>query len=362
MTAVPRRVCVVGLDHMHAGDQVGVIRDIDGARLAGVWDASPERLARFGEELAIEAGELFPDLDEMLDRAAPDVAVVCSTTAAHRGVTERLTARGIHVLLEKPFGPNLEDVAAMIAAAERAGVLLGVNWPLAWYPSHRTAHRLIADGAIGAVTEVHYYDGNRGPLFHSHGKRVIDDMTARALKDGSWWYDPEQGGGSLRDYLGYGATLATWFRGGELPDVVVAVAHSAAGDRVDEQSVTVGLYPSGLSTFQTRWGTFTDPWTEQPQPRCGFVLVGQSGTLSSWDYDEFVTLQTQQQPSSTRVPVDAIPAHEGSGLGNLLHCLDRGSRLYGPLSSGTSRDGQRIVEAAAVSAREGRAVRLGELE
>ena len=54
----------------------------------------------------------------------------------------------------------------MQRAMEGTDKLLAINWPLAWYPPHRTARRLIAEGEIGEVIEVHYYDGNRGPLWH----------------------------------------------------------------------------------------------------------------------------------------------------------------------------------------------------
>ena len=50
-----------------------------------------------------------------------------------------------------------------------------------------------------------------------------------------------------------------------------------------------------LSKFETRWGTFTDPWTLQPQPKCGFVIVGSEGTISSYDYEEVIRVQTRAQ-------------------------------------------------------------------
>ena len=48
----------------------------------------------------------------------------------------------------------------------KPGQKLAINWPLAWYRSHNTAKRLLDEGRIGDLIEVHYYDGNRGPLYH----------------------------------------------------------------------------------------------------------------------------------------------------------------------------------------------------
>jgi glucose-fructose oxidoreductase len=68
---------------------------------------------------------------------------------------------------------------------------------------------------------------------------------------------------------------------------------------VDQHSITIVRYDianSGLSKFETRWGTFTDPWTNQPQPKCGFVLVGRNGTISTYDYEKQIRVQTLGRP------------------------------------------------------------------
>ena len=41
----------------------------------------------------------------------------------------------------------------MIAAMAKTGRAFAVNWPLAWYPSHRTAKRIVDEGTIGEVIE-----------------------------------------------------------------------------------------------------------------------------------------------------------------------------------------------------------------
>jgi predicted dehydrogenase len=341
-----RRVVGIGFDHMHMGDQLRVAAADPGAEIVGVVDSSAERMSRVCSDVGLTdvPQVLLDDADVALDAWRPDVAIVCSTTAEHRPWVERLAARGIHVQLEKPFGPAVADADAMIAAAERHGVTVAVNW------------RLIAERAIGTVTEVHYYDGNRGPLRHLHDKIEVDAETVD--KSGSWWYRKDAGGGSLLDYLGYGTTLATWFRNGEAPSSITAVAHVPAGLEVDEQSVVVASYPGGLSTFQTRWGTYTDPWTHQPQPRCGFVVTGTEGTISSWDYDEHVTVQDAGSPEGRQVPVDVLPPHERNGLAALLHHLDTSEPLDGPMTTGICRTGQLMVDAAVRSVESGSSVSL----
>ena len=131
-----------------------------------------------------------------------------------------------------------------------------------------------------------------------------------------------------------------------------------AGLEVDEHSVAVARYAFGLSKFETRWGTFTDPWTHPPQPRCGFVLVGREGTISSYDYAESVRVQTRQRPEGFEVPSDVLAAPLRNPIEYVLSRIENGQPLEGPLSPAVSRVGQQIVDAAVLSAREKRTVRL----
>jgi len=130
------------------------------------------------------------------------------------------------------------------------------------------------------------------------------------------------------------------------------------GLEVDEHSITVARYASGLSKFETRWGTFTDPWTHQPQPKCGFVIVGGEGTITSYDYALAVSVQTRERPEVHPVTIDPVEAPHRNAVEHLLHCLSTGEPLVGPLTPAMSRLGQQMVETAAASAAAGRALPL----
>jgi predicted dehydrogenase len=236
------------------------------------------------------------------------------------------------------------------------GKLLAVNWPLRWSPSAVTAKRLIDEGFIGEVRAYHHYGGNRGPLYHGADK--IEKEPTAEDKAASWFYKRDAGGGSLLDYLGYGTTLGTWFIGGKSPIEVSAVVDEPAGLEVDEHSIVVSRYATGLSKCETRWGTFTDPWTHQPQPKCGFVICGSDGTIACYDYEPSVRVQTRARPEGYDIPADELRAPERDPIEYFLHCISTGTPLDGPLSPGISRIGQQIVDSAVLSAREKRTVTL----
>jgi predicted dehydrogenase len=348
----------ISFDHMHMGDLLRQVHEHPDAEIAGIFDPDRKHMESAIRTFSIPEDRIFTDLDECLSKAKADLAIVCSATAEHANSVEKVAPHGLHVMIEKPFAANVADARRIIKAMEGTGKLLAVNWPLAWYPSHNTAKRLIDEGAIGELIEVHFYDGNRGPLFHLADKVEVSLEQVEAQKPGSWWYKRASGGGSLLDYLGYGTTLGSWFMNGVEPLEVTSIVDETPGIEVDQHSITVCRYSRGLSKFETRWGTLTDPWTQQPQPKCGFVLVGTDGSIGSGDYDDFVTLQTRQDANHRKVPADTLPAGRRAIIEYMLARIEDGEPISGPLDPKLCLTGQRVIDSAVQSSREKRAVPL----
>jgi len=356
---MPRwKVVGISFEHMHMGDLLREAYEHPDAEIVGVCDPDRARMADAIANFALPAERVFADLETCLRATRPDLAILCPATARHAEVVEQVAALGVDILLEKPFAASLADADRMLAAVAKYSVRLAINWPLRWYPSHVTTKRLIEEGVIGDVLEVHFYDGNRGPLYHRADKVVVSDEEVQREKAASWWYKRASGGGSLLDYLGYGATLGTWFLNGEAPIEITAIVDQPEGLEVDEHSITVCRYRRGLSKLETRWGTLTDPWTTQPQPKCGFTIVGSQGTITSYDYDAHVGLQTRARPEIHQIAVDIIAAPFRKPVEYVLHCKATGRPFEGPLDPALCRTAQRIVDTAALSAKERRTLPL----
>ncbi|NCT11378.1 MAG: Gfo/Idh/MocA family oxidoreductase [Rhodobacterales bacterium] len=353
----PARVVGINFDHMHMGDLLRQVADHPEAEIAGICDADPARMQAAVASFDIAPDKVFTDVAACM-ALAPDLVILCPATADHARFVEMVAPYGRNILVEKPFAASLADADRMIAACAASGARLAINWPLAWYPCHVTTKRLIDDGVIGDLREVHFYDGNRGPLFHLADKVTVTADEVEQQKPTSWWYKAASGGGSLLDYLGYGATLGTWFMNGAAPLDVTATTWGAPGLEVDEHSITVLRYAQGLSKMETRWGTLTDPWTQQPQPKCGFVLVGSHGTISSYDFEPHVTVQTRAAPTPVQVPNDPVTAPDRGPVEHVLHAFATGGALRGPLDPVIARVGQQIVDTAHASARAGRTLPL----
>jgi predicted dehydrogenase len=348
----------INFDHMHMGDLLRLVHDHPNAEIVGIFDPVRAKMTQAMANFNISENCVFTDFDTCMKATKPDLAILCAAPADHADYTERLANYAVHVMVEKPFAASATDARRMIAAMKNAKKRLAVNWPLAWIESHVTAKRLIDEGAIGQLTEVHFNDGNRGPLYHLADKVDVSLVQVERQKPGSWWYKRASGGGSLLDYLGYGATLGTWYMNGEAPIEITCTVDESAGIEVDQHSITVCRYSRGLSKMETRWGTITDPWIIQPQPNCGFVFVGTNGTIVSDDYADHVMVQTRTQQTPTSVPADALPIGRRNVIEYMLGCIDRGEDISGPLDPEVSLTGQRIVDTAARAAREKRTLAL----
>lgn len=89
------------------------------ARLVGIYDTRAERAAEIAKQFRTTA---YPSLDALL--ADVEAVSVVVPTTAHHEVGLAALARGRHVLVEKPIAAELAQAEQLVAAAERAGVLL----------------------------------------------------------------------------------------------------------------------------------------------------------------------------------------------------------------------------------------------
>ena len=88
------------------------------------------------------------------------------------------------------------------------------------------------------------------------------------------------------------------------------------------------------------------------------MLRGTKGTLSSYDAEGSVRIQTAECPEGRDVAALPLVSPERNPIEYFLHCLETGTPVTGPLSVEISRIGQQIVDSAVLSASEGRTVAL----
>lgn len=123
--------------------QLEVIVTRDAARIQAAQQRYPQAriLADWASLLQqIDSGDLQIDL-----------IVLATPPGLHAQQARDASARGIHLVVDKPFAANANEAEQMIADAERANTLLTVFHNRRWDGDFLTLKRLLADEALGQV-------------------------------------------------------------------------------------------------------------------------------------------------------------------------------------------------------------------
>src|SRR5439155_8062513 len=120
-----------------------------GARLVGIADLDPERLARAGAQHADIP--LTSELERLLETPGLEAVAVAVDSPRHHAVAKRALLAGFHVLVEKPMALSLADGVELSELAERGERVLMVGHVLLHHPGLLRARSLISAGELGRV-------------------------------------------------------------------------------------------------------------------------------------------------------------------------------------------------------------------
>lgn len=227
---MPLRVGILSSAHVHTGGYVACLQAHPGAEIVGLWDDQTER----GETYAQQTGLTFTGyLDDLL--AAVDAVVICSENVHHVGLTEKAAAAGCHVLCEKPLATSLEDADRMVAACEKAGVVLMTAFPCRFTPGWVQLKQKVADGAIGKIKAI--------------------CATNRGRCPGGWFIDPSlSGGGAMIDHVVHVADLLRDLLGEDPVRVQAQTGNNVYGQTWDDTAMLTIEFPSGVfATLDSSW-------------------------------------------------------------------------------------------------------------
>jgi len=176
------RVGVVGVGVM-GSNHARVFTDFPGVKLVGVADPD-ERQREFVCDALGCAG--FDDVEALLAHGV-DAVTIAAPTHLHRELALACIRRGVHVLVEKPIAPSVEEGRAIIAAARRAGVALMVGHVERFNPTVEAIKDAIRDEDILsiAITRV----GPFPPRMSNVG--VVIDLAVHDIDLIRWFTESE---------------------------------------------------------------------------------------------------------------------------------------------------------------------------
>jgi predicted dehydrogenase len=126
--------------------QAAALSGLPESEFVAVCDADRGRAEVFAGQYQVGP---YTDMAVMIKECALDAAFICTPHPLHAPPAIAAAEAGIHVLVEKPLAASVEDCEAMIAAARRTGVKLGVISQRRWYEPVRRMKEAIDAGKIG---------------------------------------------------------------------------------------------------------------------------------------------------------------------------------------------------------------------
>jgi predicted dehydrogenase len=331
VTTTKVRVGVLGLSHDHVWENLDALVKHPNATLVAAADIRSELREK---ARAYGCEQLYEDPQQLLDRVNLDAVYVYSDNRQSAELAATAAQRGLHVMVEKPMAAHYVGAVEMVAAAHAAKTQLMVNWPFIWWPSLQYALRLIADGRIGRLFQVHYRAAHAGP-------REVGCSPAFS----EWLLDPHRNGsGVLMDYCSYGAALTCLLLG--LPSSVTAVTGRV--EKLDlsaeDNAIVIMQHAAAVSTSVGSWTQIGHMTSYVP------MFYGTDGTLVVTH--DSVSLATRDSESGTGLDIPAPPAEDQSSAAFFIHRILSDEPITGICSAHVSLAAQEVLEAALASALE----------
>lgn len=216
-------------------------RAIAGVEIAAIYGTNANKVAALCRD---HGGKSYHDFDAFLGHRPMDLVTIGSPSGLHAAQGIAAAQRGLHVLTEKPIDISTERADALIAAAERSGVKLGVMFQDRVKPGIRELREWIRTGVMGKPVVVdarvkwyrppEYYSGSRwrGTLELDGGGALINQAVHTL--DLLLWL--------LGDVVRVQARTATVLHRIETEDTALAILEFASG-ALGVLEATTAAYP-----------------------------------------------------------------------------------------------------------------------
>ncbi len=318
-----------------------VLDSLDGVRLVGGTDPSPDARDQFESELHRPA---YETLDDLLTSEEVDLVTIVTPHTLHYDQARECLSRDVHVHIEKPMVTDRSHADDLIARADAHDLVLAVGYQRHFDPRFQEIRRLVDDGRIGRPHMVVGHLEQEWIRWTQHQWRSNPDLS---------------GGGQLYDSGSHLLDVLCWTLRAE-PVSVTATIDRGEHDVDVNSALTMSLErrESALRTRQPNPAPITasvgisGDGTSIPDPGESLRIWGSDGTVS-FDGDTI----TVREAGMTYETTPSVPDFEEltrRKLRNVVDAIDGEAELQIPAT-----DGRRVValtEAAYEAAERGERV------
>jgi len=214
-TGSRRRYAIVGTGVRGVGmwGKPLVERYPDVLEFVGLCDLNPLRVEAAKKAIGVSC-PTFTRLEDMLDKAKPDLLCVTTVDAFHTDCIVKALDRGVDVMTEKPMVIDETQCQTVMDAEKRTGRKIVVTFNYRYAPKHQKIKEVLLSGEIGKVSSVDfswYLDTSHGADYFRRWHRLREKSGSLWVHKAShhfdlmnWWLDAEpvevSAFGSLRNY------------------------------------------------------------------------------------------------------------------------------------------------------------------
>ena len=195
------RVGLVGTSGWTEQMYVPSLRSHPAAKVVAVCGRNPERAGAIAA--ALGGARVFADWRAMIAAGGLDAVIVVVPDDLHPAIAEAAAAAGLHVMCEKPLANSLPEARAMAEAVATAKVVNMVLFTWRWQPHWRYVKHLLDTGHVGRVlrARLSFFEGiSFGPGY-------------------KWRFDGRRGSGTVGDLGSHMIDMATWLTGEDVVTV-----------------------------------------------------------------------------------------------------------------------------------------------
>ena len=168
----------------------GAVRFVEGARLVAVSDAMPEAAS----SLAAAHNAEVRETDAIIAADDIDAVLICTPTDTHADLIEAAARAGKAIFCEKPIALDVERTRACLDVVEQAGARLMIGFNRRFDPHYRAVRKAIDDGIVGDVELVQIIsrDPAAPPIdYIRRSGGLFKDMTIHDLDEARWMLGEE---------------------------------------------------------------------------------------------------------------------------------------------------------------------------
>ncbi len=268
------RAGLIGLGSM-GRHHARVLRGLEGVDLVAVADPGGDRHNVSGS-LDVLAG-----VDELI-RVGVDYVTVAVPTGLHEEVALKLAAAGVHALVEKPLGPDVESAQRIADAFDEAKLVGGVGHIERYNPAVQSLRQRLENGDLGEIYQI--ATRRQGPF----PARIAD-------------------AGVVRDLAPHDIDLAAWVTRSTYTVVAAQVAHRSGREHEDLVSITGRFANDVVANHLVNW---LSPMKERVT-----VVTGERGTFVADTLTADLTFYANGTIATTW---DAIAGFRGVSEGDVV--------------------------------------------